>query len=91
MHKNLFHGFEDRRAVYRKLNEDQASDQKWLDRYQSIAALAAIGVVSDAWHLRYVSLVALIYILVTGQRIWSDMSNRNFMMHMIDWQANIEQ
>lgn len=85
-HQNLFDYYINKPDVYRKLQEDYLRDQKyikWCGIFFIIFFFAAFGDIND----KYKSLLYFGLAISTLQYIllFIDQSNRNFLMHAIDW------
>ena len=85
-HENLFSHYGNKADVYRKLQDDYRRDQKqvkWCTR-ACILFLIAAGYVDDSgWRLGL--LIGAGLTLVQYLILFIDLSNRNFLMHAIDW------
>lgn len=81
-HENMFRYFSDKQEVYQKFQSDQREDA-------NRAAIYLIGVFAciiafEFFHSVFVVLLG--FVLGKGYlSAFIDMSNRNFLMHMIDW------
>ena len=84
MHENLF-AYGDVREVYEGLQRDYKRDVRQI---QIMDAVGVVAVVYLARHLSgwdYVAAIVLFVIVLGRLNTFIDNSNRNFMMHMIDW------
>lgn len=85
-HENLFHYLATKGEVYSKLQDDYGRDQKFCSRCQIgfVLLCVAAGLVDeDRW--RTFLVVGAVLVLVQYLVIFIDNSNRNFLLHAIDW------
>lgn len=90
MHTNMFSHGATQDEVYAALQEDEANDSKTIRFMDIVLVVATIYLVRDlpTWDL-----VAVLAIAFAGMRrlfFFIDQSNRNFLMHMLDWQRAME-
>lgn len=85
-HQNLFDYYVNKNEVYKKLQEDHLRDQKriyWCNIVFIFLIVAAATVNNESlkWFFLFVSGIFVLQYLV----LFIDLSNRNFLMHTIDW------
>jgi hypothetical protein len=84
MHNNLFtHG--DRRAVYESLQRDCKRDHRQC-QIMDVALFATVAFLArhlSGWD--FAAVVVATVVVISRINTFVDNSNRNFLMHMIDW------
>lgn len=85
-HVNLFGYYNNKTDVYEKLQEDYLRDQKrvkWILVEFVLVFIAAIWVSSIVW--KQVLFGFSIILLLQYLLLFIELSNRNYLMHAIDW------
>lgn len=85
-HQNLFEYYENKSGVYGKLQSDYLRDNKqirWCALITNILVVAGLVVNNNTWQL--VLLIASAFTAIQLIVYFIDQSNRNFLMHAIDW------
>ncbi|MEG8041304.1 hypothetical protein QP164_00150 [Sphingomonas sp. LR59] len=87
MHIDLFDTGHSTDEVYRALCEHQARDARTLRILDIATAAALIGALTDfnGWGMGL--WVAAAFLGLSSTRYFVDTSNRNFLMHRMDWDA----
>jgi len=85
-HENLFNHYESKAAVYKKLQDDYQRDQKhsrWCMNAFVLLLMVAGFLHDSVWNkvMLFGAGVALFQFLI----FFIELSNRNFLMHCIDW------
>ncbi len=86
VHVNLFGYYKNKTDVYKKLQEDYLRDQKkvkWILVEFILVFIAAIWVSSIVW--KQVLFGFSIILLLQYLLLFIELSNRNYLMHAIDW------
>ncbi len=85
-HENLFNHYGNKADVYRKLQKDYLRDQKqnrWLQGAFVLLLMAAGFVHDSEW--KQVLYFGVGFVIFQYMILFVDLSNRNFLMHAIDW------
>lgn len=84
-HKNLFQFHRGPTEVYKSLQRDYASNSRELKFWDLLAVGCMLWLTRDLPTWDWLAALGLYAAAATGLRTFLDNSNRNFLMHHLDW------
>lgn len=86
MHQNLFAYFETTPEAYRKLCADHKKDSRTISWLQLAFGLSLLAAVNDFQGWGKALWVVTVYLGIVAVQYFVDQSNRNFLLHWIDYE-----
>lgn len=90
-HNNLFAHTDDRSEAYAALRRDFKRDHRTISIADVVTIIAVLYLCRNMSGLDYVAMVVLAGAVLTRLNSFIDNSNRNWFMHMLDWDNQREQ